>query len=134
MELSSILRRWRCDQHGATAVEFAFVLPVVAAMIIGTMSVSQLVGVLNGMHFAVEEAARCSAVNDALCPTIAATQTFATSRFKLPGHPPTFVASAAGCGHTVTATTTYELNFVFSKIGVPLSATSCFPGVDSPTA
>lgn len=131
MGLSSILRRWRRDRRGATAIEFAFVLPVAAMVIIGTMSVSQLVGVLNGMHFAVEEAARCSAVNATVCPTLATTKTYATSRFKLPGEPPTFVASAAGCGHTVTATMTYELNIAFSKIDIPLSATSCFPSVDA---
>jgi len=128
--LAAILRHWRRDQRGATAVEFAFVLPVAAVMVIGTMSASTLVGVVNGMHFAAEEAARCSAVNATLCGSTAATQAFAAARFAGPGPPPTFVASGAGCGHTVTATTTYELNIAFSTIDVPLSATSCFPGVD----
>jgi Flp pilus assembly protein TadG len=129
-QLVSILRHWRRDLRGATAVEFAFVLPVAAVMIIGTMSASQLVGVVNGMHFAVEEAARCSAVNETLCGSNVATQNFAAARFAGPGPTPTFVASGAGCGHTVTGTTTYELNIAFSTIAVPLSATSCFPGVD----
>lgn len=111
-------------------MEFAFVLPAAAVMVIGTMSASQLVGVVNGMHFAVEEAARCSAVNETMCSSSVATQAYAAARFAGPGPTPTFVASGTGCGHTVTATTTYELYIAFSTIDVPLSATSCFPGVD----
>ena len=60
--------RWGRDRSGAAAVEYAFVLPVFAMLLIGVINMSQLMGALSGMHFAVEEAARCSAVRrDMIC-------------------------------------------------------------------
>ena len=131
MPVRDLLRRWSRDRGGATAVEFAFVLPIAAMLVIGTMSAAQLLSVINGMHFAVEEAARCSAVNRTVCSSPSATAAYAAARYVGGGTSPVFVANSTGCGHTVTARTNFELMIAVTTIDVPLSATSCFPGVDS---
>lgn len=125
------LRRWSGDRRGGVAIEMAFVLPLAVMMLVGTMSASQMTSVLNGMHFAVEEASRCAAVNKTLCATNQATRTYAQSKYRGPGANPTFVASAAACGRTVTATATYELSIAVARWDVPLSATACFPEVEA---
>lgn len=118
------------DNSGATAIEMAFVLPVVAMLVIGVISLSMLGSAISGMHFAVQEAARCSAVNAVTCGTPSATVTYARSKFHGAGVAPAFASTGAGCGHTVTATATFELTLALFTIPVPLSAAACYPGKD----
>ena len=125
------LHRLGADRRGATAVEFAFILPVLVMLLFGVISSSQLGGALSGMHYAVEEAARCSAVNKVACGTATATQAFAADKYNGPGPTPQFASSAVGCGHTVTATMTFTLELALTRLNVPLSATACYPGVDT---
>lgn len=133
MPARNLLRRWGRDRGGATAVEFALVLPIAGMLLIGTMSAAQLLSVVNGMHFAVEEAARCSAVNRTVCSSPSATAAYAAARY-VGGGSPVFVANSSGCGHTVTGRTDFELMIAVATIDVPVTATSCFPGVDAAPA
>lgn len=126
--MTDFLRGWRGDRSGATAVEFAFVLPIMALLIMGIVSLGLLGGVLSNLHFAVQEAARCSAVNATLCGGPSATVAYARSKFRGGGVAPVFVATGTGCGHTVTANTTFTLRLAVSTIDIPLSATACYPG------
>lgn len=125
--MERVMSRFARDAGGSAAVETAFVLPLAIVLIVGTINLGQLASVINGMHFAVEEAARCSAVNVGLCGTPQATVTYAHERYIAPGGPPEFVATSSACGRTVTATHEYELSFVLGSVSVPLSATACFP-------
>ena len=54
------LRRLRRDQRGATIVETALVLPAFIMLIIGGMYLGLLGFTVAGMHYAVQEGARCS--------------------------------------------------------------------------
>lgn len=126
----SLLSLWR-DRRGSTAVEFAFVLPVAAALLIATMSGAQMMSVINGMHFAVEEAARCYAVNKAKCASPTAAETYGAQKYGAGGAAPQFQASTAVCGRRVTATKTYEFMVGFLVFDIPLSATSCFPAMEA---
>ena len=129
--LANHVARWRRDNAGTTAIETAFVLPVMAMLVIGVISLSMLGSAISAMHFAVEEASRCSAVNAVACGTHTATVNYARSKFHGAAVTPAFVSTAAGCGHTVTATAIFELNLAISTIHIPLSAVACYPGKDA---
>jgi Flp pilus assembly protein TadG len=128
MPVRTLLRRWRDDRGGATAIEYAMVLPVFAMLVLGVINTSQLASVISGMHFAVQEAARCSAVNEVVCGNADATVAFARGRYVGPRAAPTFVSTNDGCGHTVRATANFELNVAIMSFDVPLSAEACYPG------
>lgn len=121
---------WR-DERGATAVETAFVLPVFLIMLFGIVNTALLAGAVSGLRFAVEEAARCYAVNQILCPTTAATRSLAAQRYQGPNVGATFVASDAGCGHTVIATAQFDLDIIVRVFHIPLTAAACYPGVSA---
>ena len=118
------------DARGSTAVEMAMLLPVFVILLFGVINVSQMAGALSGMHYAVEEGARCFAVNKTVCGSVTTTRGFTTSRYHGPAPAPTFAVTTAGCGHTVTATATFNLELAITRLNVPLSATACYPGVE----
>jgi Flp pilus assembly protein TadG len=123
-------RFWR-NTRGATAMELALLLPVFVVLIFGLINTSLMAGALSGMHYAVEEASRCYAVNKTVCSSVTTTRTYAQAKYVGPGAEPTFDVTTAGCGHTVTATTTYRLELALMVMNVPLSATACYPGVEA---
>lgn len=132
MRRRAIADQWRAEDRGTTAVEFAFVIPVFMTMLFGAINTAQLMGAMSGMHYAVEEAARCYAVNTTLCPTPTAARALALQKYKGPNVGIIFAATTAGCGHTVTATAQFNLDVMVSVFHIPLSATSCYPGVTAP--
>jgi len=116
---------WR-DRRGASAVEFGLLLPVFVMLILGPISVSQLMFAVNSLHYAVEEAARCGAVNTTACGSLSQTEAFARSRYSGPKVAATFVATDAGCGRRVRATGAFQLETGVKRVDVPLTAESCF--------
>jgi Flp pilus assembly protein TadG len=114
-----------CDS-GATAVEFALVLPTLAALIVGGLYTGLVVYSAAGLRNAVEQAARCYSVKPNQCGSVSATQTYAKSEY-YGVDSPTFTASIQSCGHQVAATVTIPLIAVVTSLNVPLSATACFP-------
>jgi len=127
--LTTMLARWRRDTNGAAAVELALVLPFAIMLIVGCISGSQMIATVSGMHFAVQEASRCYAVNKTTCSSATAAETFAAGKYT-GGAAPAFEATVAGCGRRVTALVTYTWRIGLANIEVPLSATSCFPAAD----
>ena len=128
MPIRAQVGRLATEQSGATAVEFAFILPVFVMMLFGVMGVSQLAGAVSGMHYAVEEAARCFAVNKTTCGSASATSIFAAAKYLGPDVGPVFLVTNAGCGFTVSATATYRLELAVTTFDIPLSAAACYPG------
>lgn len=128
MQLRARLRGFLVQESGATAIEFGLVLPVLIMMILGVISFSMLGGAVSGMHYAVEEAARCYAVNKTACPSSSAAATFARSRYLGPEVDPVFEASNTGCGFTVSGTGTFQFELAVVSLNVPLSASACYPG------
>ena len=114
-----------CDR-GATAVEFALVLPALAALVVGGLYTGLAVYSAAGLHTAVEQAARCYSVNVSQCGSASATQTYAQSQY-FGINSPAFTASIQSCGHQVSATVTVGISAVVTNLSVPLSATACFP-------
>ena len=113
-------------QRGISAVEFALVAPLLLAFTIGGLSTGLVVYSAAGLHDAVEQAARCYSVNAAQCGTAAKAQTYATTAY-YGMNTPKFTASIQACGHQVAATVNVQLTAIITNIGVPLSATACFP-------
>ncbi len=115
------------DETGATAVEYAFVLPILAMAVLGGIWVGVLTFSVSSLDLAVQSAARCMAVDSNNCGTPAATQTYAQSLYGGPNISPTFTAQAGGCGHTVTAQASFDLNILPGFGSIPLSVSACYP-------
>lgn len=119
------------ERSGASAVEFALVFPVLMMLVFGVIGFSMLGGAISAMHYAVEEGARCYAVNKVACGAAGKAETYARDRYLGPQVDPVFVASKTGCGFTVSATATFELDFALIDFDVPLEASACYPGKDA---
>jgi Flp pilus assembly protein TadG len=55
------------DSRGTSAIEFAILGPVFIGMMMGTIYMCTLLFVVGSLHYAVEEAARCSSVKTTVC-------------------------------------------------------------------
>jgi Flp pilus assembly protein TadG len=120
------------DENGASAAEFALVVLPFTVMVLGIIGTCLMLYANQTLQFAVEAAARCRSVSQltdttARCQTDSAAETYALAQYKGPGITPTFTASTAGCGHTVSGSANFPLNAGIISISVPLSATACFP-------
>ncbi len=120
------------DRGGASAAEFALVVPVFFALTIGAINLCILLFINTRLHNAVDAAARCMSMVDnpaSSCLTPAATQTYAATTFGFPNLSPVFVATAGASGgcNKVTGAATYQLNAVVTSLPVTMSAQSCFP-------
>jgi Flp pilus assembly pilin Flp len=119
-------RLGRCE-NGATALEYAFVLPAFITLLVGGICAANLAFAVNSLHYAVQDAARCAAVKTRVCTSSATTITYAQGRYSGPQISPTFNYSAAGCGHTVSASGSYPIILAAATIDVPISASACYP-------
>jgi Flp pilus assembly protein TadG len=127
----SLMRRLGRDARGATALEFGLILPAFVMLVIGVINVAQLSYAVSSMNYAVQEAARCSALNKTSCGNDTAVVSYAQAKYLGPLIGPTFTPSTAGCGHTVVGTATFRLNAALFVYNIPLRAEACFPGVDT---
>jgi Flp pilus assembly protein TadG len=135
MSSLTLWRRFRVDAGGASAVEFALVLPAFILLVMGSISAATLGFSVASMNYAVEDAARCAAVKSAACLTPADTAKYARTRYGGVAVSPVFTYSTAGCGNTVTGTATYSMNLIPQFFNLPLSTAACHPsaGVDAPS-
>ena len=124
---------WR-RQGGASAVEFALVVPPLIIMLLGAINFCIVLYANETLAYAAEEGARCMAVKTNVCPDVTTTQTYAAKMYKGPGISPTFTPTTTTCGGAngatgsqVVASGTYTLSLGIGAINVPLSATACFP-------
>lgn len=127
MSVQPLLGRFRADRGGASAVEFAIILPVFVLLVMGSISVAMLIFSVSSLNYAVEDAARCAAVNKTLCPNATTTEEYALGRYLGPSTSPVFTYSTSGCGNTVTATATYRMDIVPQLAQIPLTASACHP-------
>jgi Flp pilus assembly protein TadG len=115
------------DERGTTALEFALIAPVMLAMLIGTILMSIGLFLIGGMHYAVDEAARCASVKTTICTDSATTIAYAQSHFFGPNVTPVFNYTTAACGNSVSATYTYSMNIVGRSYSIPITANACYP-------
>jgi len=115
------------DDRGGAAVESALVLPVFITLLVGGICVGNLLFAINGLHYAVQDAARCAAVKTTICMDDSTTVTYAQNRYSGPKISPIFTSSTNGCGHTVQGTASYPLMLAAYTVNVPISASACYP-------
>ena len=107
--------------------------PVFMMCMVGLVYVGLMLFSYSSMQDAVQQSARCWAVNTTSgnpnsCGSSSSTQTYAATVYHGMSAPaPTFTATATTCGFQVTGTMSFKINWVLGKSTVPLSATACFP-------
>ena len=116
------------DDRGTTAIEFAILSPVFLGMVIGILGLCLFLFVIGGMHYAVEEAARCASVRTTVCTDPTSTIAYAQSKYVAPGSPTFTYQPSAACGKSVSASLSYTARLGLRQVTIPFSATACFPG------
>ena len=126
---SLLARLWR-SRDGATAVEFAFVAPVLLALLLGVTEIGRAFWNQAALNFVVQEVARCAVVSptNKRCDNAADIKTYAAAA--LPSvnlSKATFtVTPAQACGTQVSASVPY--GFVAWKLAngpLTMSAQAC---------
>jgi len=125
-----IARLWK-RQEGASAVEFALVLPILLMLTLGAIGATIMLYSVVSLHYAVEDAARCVSVKTLVCTSQATMRTYAANRYKGPTLASlTFnltPATAANCGNRVVGTGTLAFTTGIATVNLPISASSCYP-------
>ena len=127
-----IWRLWRA-QSGATALEYALVLPMLLLFIIGIIDVSRLLWTYTTLTRATEAAARCGAVDKTNCGTITAIVSRAvTEAWGLTIASSAFAVTTPACGVQVVGS--YDFVWAIPTLAtttplgtITLKATACYP-------
>lgn len=99
---------WR-SREGSTAVEAAFVLPLLLMLVLGAVEFGRLAWTRAALNFAVQEAARCASVRPGVCGTPAQTAAFAATKVTVLRIPASaFTVTTAACGAKVRAEVSYR--------------------------
>ena len=127
--MTASLRHLLADRRGATAVEMAFILPVLILLLVGLMETGRLIWTQSVLHYAVEHAARCAAIDTNNCATTAQVQNYAIAMASpVPVTRADFTVTTPACGSQVAAS--YPFQTVVANMlpyNITLSAQSCFP-------
>lgn len=127
--LTRPLRALATDCGGATAVETAFVLPGFLLCMFAIAEIARALWIQSALQYAVEDAARCAAINTRTCGDAGAVQTYAAGRaFGMSIPASSFNVTNPTCGKQVSVS--YAFNSLVPNL-VPLSLTlaaqSCHP-------
>lgn len=95
-------------------------------LMVGTLFAGLVVHSAASLNNAVEQAARCYAVNASQCGSAATVQTYAQSRYNGMSQP-AFTVATPSCGHQVSGALTIAFDAGVASWSVPLSATACYP-------
>jgi len=133
--LNTLIPRVLRARGGGTAVEFALACPVLLLALLGVIEFGRVLWTQNALHYAVEQAARCSALNSSSCNSTTATQNYAASVSGLSFANPSSVFSTsqnAACGTGITGTlvsASYPFQFATSlfNYSLTLTAQACYP-------
>jgi len=122
---ASPLRKVARDCSGAVAVEFAIISIPLLFLLTGGFDLGFAMLTETRINFAVEAAARCSAISAPMCPSPSQTAAYGASIAGLPGLDASgFLVTTAACGVNVTAT------YAYSGMVLPAitrSAGACYP-------
>jgi Flp pilus assembly protein TadG len=123
------LRSLSRASDGATAVEFAFTMPLFLALLIGGVQLGLALWTQFGLEYGAEAAARCGSITPATCSSSTQIASYAASHaFGLPVTSSNFTVSAAGCGNQVSGSYAYNLYTIIAGTkSITLSARACFP-------
>ena len=123
-----LLKTFLRDDAGATAAEFALVLPIFLTTVFSTIYLSMALGAFNGLQAVTAQAARCLSVDVTGSCTSANISTFAQNLYDGPTiQGLAFTASQASCGNRVVGSGTFALFTGAGSVGITLSETACYP-------
>ena len=123
-------RRLAADTNGASAVEFALVVPVVLLMLFGAIGGGVLAYATVSLQRATEVAARCMSMDRSDLCTSANIATFGTASYSGPHLDAlTFASNKVACGYRITGTGTFSTVPGLDFLSVNLTANACYPGI-----
>ena len=126
-----LLRTFWRHAGGATAAEFALVLPLFLLTVFGTINMAFALSALIQLHYVTEKVARCISVDPTgtTCTTANA-DTYAKGLYQGSGITGlTFAATAPACGNKVDGSGNYQVFTGVGSITIGLSASSCYPKI-----
>jgi Flp pilus assembly protein TadG len=121
------LRAFFTSQNAAVAAEFAMVIPAMLLLTLGTINLGVMSFAMTNLHYAVQTAARCGAINATTCGTTGDTQTYAASVYYGPVITPSFTATVSATCSSVTGTGTFHFVTGVTSTPMTLSASACYP-------
>jgi Flp pilus assembly protein TadG len=133
------IRAYRRDEAGASAAEFALVIPLVVVLVMGTLHMSLVAYTAVSLHYAVEDTARCLSVSlnnpsgaTTACPDSTKVQSYGQGRYRaFYNISPQFsiVSPAVTCtnGSQVAGSGTYPIPLGLLNLSIPISASACYP-------
>jgi Flp pilus assembly protein TadG len=136
---AALLRRIAACRSGSASVEMGIVLPILTTAIMGTIYAGWLFFSLNVMYFAVDQAARCAAINAPACQAAPlanppATQAQQTANYAvsmtmgLNVTAASFTVAQAGCGMQVSYDYTFTFPVPFTNLlNLSFPARACYP-------
>ncbi len=115
------------DTSGASAVEFALILPSLCLLIFAIVNLSMLMMTTAGLHYATQSASRYASIYTNVHGAAPAdVQAFGAARYKgMTAAAPVFTLASAACGSQVTATVTYKFITGLFTLSVPMTAVAC---------
>jgi Flp pilus assembly protein TadG len=125
------------NNRGTAMVEFALVALPVLFFIIGIMQIAYIVWIDNILHYSVDAAARCGAVQSTTSPCngggLANMQSTASALFAVANASgsPTFSTNCSGSG--LTGTYNVAIGLGQMAVNITLRAKSCYPTVPVPS-
>lgn len=115
------------DTSGASAAEFALVMPFFVLLVLGTINTCLALSAVNSMHFAAERTARCLAVGGSTSCS-SNVDSYAKGWYRGPGligllfqNPPDT------CGKLVTGQANFNIITGLNSTAVTISAKACYP-------
>lgn len=121
------LIRLRRDRRGASAVEFAIILPLLLMLVFGIMEFGRALWTQNALHYSVEQAARCATVDTTTCGTASQIASYAAGLAGAGFASSVFTATVAACGNLVAASFPIQFHIPFLNYSLTLTARSCYP-------
>lgn len=121
------LRALAAAREGATAVEFAIVGPVLLLLLFGIIETGRGLWTQNALNYAVEQAARCAAIDKINCGTTTQIRAYAATIAGTNFGSAPFTYTVAQCGSQVSASYPVTLHIPYVAAALTLTAQSCFP-------
>lgn len=124
------VRSWKLsplarNRDGSVAAEFALVIPLMLALIFGTIEFGRVIWLRTTLQSAAEDTVRCYSLKLPACDTAAKVQTYGSSVAM--GLTATFTASEPACGKEVIASAPFAAVVPLVPLNFTVQARACRP-------
>lgn len=120
------MRRCLSSRSGSIAAEFALIVPLLLMLSFGVIEFGRAMWVRNSLQSAVEDAARCAALNRPACDTPVKVKIYAAAvAMGVPVNASNFELPADPCGKKVVASYAFSSVVPIIPLTVTLGASAC---------